>query len=330
MNKKLSDLEEILSEKEDLTEEDVRYVQFNISRKFNAGYRESEVDDFLNKVEHTIELLRKKLKACTAVIRQGRLNTNANPVQPSVSTQNNNMINSMANNPLIKQQSSNIALQSDTRSKGIDIQGRNNQALQEANITEKAAQILTMAQQTAERFVSDAKAQANSIMLDAKNKAEYMQLNTRNKMAAMQREASDKQVSIINKFNTEKLKLENQIKTLKKFESYYREYLKNFLNDQKKKLDSDSIGSTPLDSMSLPKSNFSSEIASTNNNMLPDKDTNYTVRSDSRSDKFIDNDKDTDENTDENNFEMLYQKDDSYRSLPKLKRVPIFSENNKD
>jgi hypothetical protein len=163
-----------------------------------------------------------------------------------------------------------------------------------------------------------------------------MQVNARNKIAAMQREASEKQIAIINKHNVEKLQLERKIKTLKKFESYYRGYLKTFLNDQKRRLDSELMdGNEPLQltdtsSSDVNRDDFLSLNSNTNKNkrFTSQNDVGDSNLANSYSSGNIvgGHHEDKREETEEN-VEMFYQKED-LGSLPKLKRVPIFSDNN--
>ena len=121
---------------------------------------------------------------------------------------------------------------------------------QAARIDENSqvVKVLAMAQETAEKYVSDAKAEADRMIGDARSTADSMVGEARTQASSVEREARGKATTmvqdaerrhneIIGGLEERKGTLEKRIEELRTFEREYRTRLKSYLESQLRDLD---------------------------------------------------------------------------------------------
>lgn len=124
----------------------------------------------------------------------------------------------------------------------------------------QAVRMLALAQETAEKYVTDAKveadrvmnearaksdhllseahAKAESMMAESRGRADNLEREARAKVAAMTQEAERKHAEVMGGLEQRKIGLDKRIETLRTFEREYRTRLKSFLESHLRDLDS--------------------------------------------------------------------------------------------
>lgn len=114
---------------------------------------------------------------------------------------------------------------------------------------ERAFDILTYAQRTADQLVADARAESERLLTDARQRAEKLDEDSRSKATRLEREAKERSENLdretdarrhelFDKLDAEKEKLDRQLETLRSFEREYRSRLKIYLENELRKLES--------------------------------------------------------------------------------------------
>jgi DivIVA domain-containing protein len=111
----------------------------------------------------------------------------------------------------------------------------------------KAAKVLTLAQETADRLtgtakaesekmIADARARADQILSEAQREAETTVAEARERADALQADAERKQSEVMGPINQQRTVLEGRLEQLRTFEREYRTRLKTYLESQLEEL----------------------------------------------------------------------------------------------
>jgi len=205
-----------------LTPEDVRNKQFTTVR-LREGYDEDEVDHFLDEVEGELtrllrenDDLRAKLAAAT------RSAAAAPPTAPQPAVREVVREEPKKPTPAPAQAPAPVPAQ----------------AVSEATVTDGAARVLALAQQTADQAIGEARNEANKVVGDARSKAEAIERDARAKAEALERDAADKHRTVIGQLDQQRIQLERKVEELRSFEREYRSRLKSYLEGQLRQLES--------------------------------------------------------------------------------------------
>ncbi len=183
-----------------LTPEDVKTKEFTSTRLGRAGYDEAEVDDFLDEVEAELtrlyrenDELRTKLadaeRALAKAVQDGR--GASGPSTPAPAPTPVPPIPAAAQTP-----------------------------------AQAAADILSLAQRTADDHIAEAKGQSERIVGEARTNADRIV-----------GEAESKRRQVIGSLEHDRVTLERKIEELRAFEREYRSRLKSYLEAQLRELD---------------------------------------------------------------------------------------------
>jgi DivIVA domain-containing protein len=114
----------------------------------------------------------------------------------------------------------------------------------------RSEQLLAEARAKAEGMVSEARARSETMLNDARTTAETLERQSRDKAVSLERDAAAKHTEIIAGLRQEKGILENKIDDLRTFEHGYQTHLKTYLDSQLRELDG--RGSTaPVDALHI-------------------------------------------------------------------------------
>jgi DivIVA domain-containing protein len=98
-------------------------------------------------------------------------------------------------------------------------------------------QLLSDARDKADGMVNEARNRAETMLNDARTRAETLDRQSREKAASLERDAARKHTEIIAALSQEKSTLEKRIDELRTFENGYRTRLKTYLGSQLRELD---------------------------------------------------------------------------------------------
>jgi DivIVA domain-containing protein len=226
-----------------LTPAQVRGVTFNKPPRGKRGYREDEVDAFLDVVAAELARLLEEYTDLRTQLAQydqqpppGAIDTVAAPLEPA--------------SPLMRQPPSageddyhhhaarvlNLAQQTADR---ITSQATADADTLLSQARTNAEQLLGEARTAAESLVSEATTQAQTIHHDARTRADTVEQQSRDKVdkiASQQQEELRQHTEIITALGADKTALENNIKHLRAFDSDYRTHLMRFVHDQLQQL----------------------------------------------------------------------------------------------
>lgn len=113
---------------------------------------------------------------------------------------------------------------------------------------ERAFDVLTYAQRTADQLVADARSEADRLLADAQQRATTMEEDARAKATSMEQQAKSRAENLdnetkqrrhelFNQLETEKEKLDREVEVLRNFEREYRSRLKVYLENELRKLE---------------------------------------------------------------------------------------------
>ncbi|HTY29921.1 DivIVA domain-containing protein [Mycobacterium sp.] len=105
-----------------------------------------------------------------------------------------------------------------------------------ADARANADQILTEARQTAETTVADARQRADTMLADAQSRSETQLRQAQEKADALQADAERKHSEIMGTINQQRTVLEGRLEQLRTFEREYRTRLKTYLESQLEEL----------------------------------------------------------------------------------------------
>jgi len=212
-----------------LTPEDVRNKQFTTVR-LREGYDEDEVDAFLDEVESELTRLLRENDELRAKLAAA---TRAAAAAPQATPQ-----------PVVREEP-----KKPTPPPPPPPQPPAPMAapVSEPSVSDSAARVLALAQQTADQAIAEARNEANKIVGDARTKAEAIEREARAKADALERDAQDKHRTMIGALTQQQGQLERKVDELRQFEREYRSRLKSYLEGQLRQLESqdDADGAGP-------------------------------------------------------------------------------------
>jgi len=120
---------------------------------------------------------------------------------------------------------------------------------------DRAFDVLTYAQRTADQLVADARSEADRLLADAKERATTLDEESRAKASALEQQAKSRAENLdnetkqrrhelFNKLETEKEKLDREVEVLRNFEREYRSRLKVYLENELRKLETVGVESS--------------------------------------------------------------------------------------
>jgi vacuolar-type H+-ATPase subunit H len=101
-----------------------------------------------------------------------------------------------------------------------------------------AARVLSLAQQTADQAIAEARSEANKIVGEARSRAEGLERDARAKADALERDAQEKHRVAMGSLESARATLERKVEDLRGFEREYRTRLKSYLESQLRQLES--------------------------------------------------------------------------------------------
>ncbi|MCC3654608.1 MULTISPECIES: DivIVA domain-containing protein [Streptomyces] len=100
-----------------------------------------------------------------------------------------------------------------------------------------AARVLSLAQQTADQAIAEARSEANKIVGEARSRAEGLERDARAKADALERDAQEKHRVAMGSLESARATLERKVEDLRGFEREYRTRLKSYLESQLRQLE---------------------------------------------------------------------------------------------
>lgn len=229
-----------------LTPADVHNVAFSKPPIGKRGYNEDEVDAFLDLVETELARLIEEnadlrqrvgeLDQEVASVRAGGGQTQAiplyqpEPVQPVASEPAPSITDEQA-----AKAARVLSLAQDTADRlTATAKGEADQLVADARAN--ADQIVSEARRLAETTVNDAQAHADSVLTDAQTRSETQLRQAQEKSDVLQADAERKHSEMMNAFNQQRTVLEGRLEQLRTFEREYRTRLKTYLESQLEEL----------------------------------------------------------------------------------------------
>jgi DivIVA domain-containing protein len=232
-----------------LTPADVRNVRFSKPPIGKRGYHEGEVDTFLDLVQAELARLIQENTGLRDQVEQHCQQQRAAPVETGnhlrpMDPPGRVMVPILP--PMGKQSSPDtdhnvraakvlgLAREMAERLTG-EAQAEANGMLTKARATSE--QLLSEATTKAEGMVTEARSRADTMLTDARARAETLDRQSHEQAASLAREAARRHTEILGAINQEKSVLENKIDELRTFEREYRTRLKTYLQSQLHELD---------------------------------------------------------------------------------------------
>ena len=97
--------------------------------------------------------------------------------------------------------------------------------------------MLSLAQQTADQAIAEARSEANKIVGEARSRAEGLERDARAKADALERDAQEKHRVAMGSLESARATLERKVEDLRGFEREYRTRLKSYLESQLRQLE---------------------------------------------------------------------------------------------
>ncbi len=235
-----------------LTPADVHNVAFSKPPIGKRGYNEDEVDAFLDLVEaeltrlieensdlrQRVSELDQELATCRA--SAGTQATGAIPLyQPEPEPVREVATPAPAAEAVTEEQHLKAArvlsLAQDTADRLTSTARAESEKLM-ADARANADQILSEARQTAETTVADARQRADAMLADAQTRSENQLRQAQEKADALQADAERKHSEIMGTINQQRTVLEGRLEQLRTFEREYRTRLKTYLESQLEEL----------------------------------------------------------------------------------------------
>ena len=232
-----------------LTPADVRNVAFSKPPIGKRGYNEDEVDQFLDLVETELARLTEEnndLQQRNAELERELADARAGGGQPSAGS---TVAFASPNAPAVQEaapandEEANLraarvlALAQDT----ADRLTNNSRSVAEKLVSDARSQseaMVTDARQKSESMVSDARQRSDALLADAQTRSENQLRQAQERSDALQAEAEQKHTDIMTTINQQRTVLEGRIEQLKTYEREYRTRLKTYLEGQLEELQS--------------------------------------------------------------------------------------------
>ncbi|MGH3671865.1 MAG: DivIVA-like cell division protein Wag31 [Pseudonocardiaceae bacterium] len=229
-----------------LTPIDVSNVAFGKPPRGKRGYNEDEVDSFLELVEAELTqllkektALRKQLDLHQRVISADaedspRLAEPSQPVKTPTPPPMTEQASPSSKHHVRAARMLSLAQETADRLTG-DAKSAAEGMLSEARA--KSEQLRSDAQAAAGSMINQARVQAKALLNDAQARVKTLDRQSQEKIALLEREAANKHAEIIGSISQEKAALEQKVNELRIFESEYRTRLVTYLDSRLRELD---------------------------------------------------------------------------------------------
>jgi len=232
-----------------LTPADVHNVAFSKPPIGKRGYNEDEVDAFLDLVEaeltrlieensdlrQRIEELDRELGAGGGVPATAAQPTAAIPVPEPEAVKEEPAEAAGTNEEQAIKAARVLALAQDTADRLTSTAKAESEKML-ADARANATQIVSEARQTAETTVTEARQRADAMLADAQTRSETQLRQAQEKADALQADAERKHSEIMGTINQQRTVLEGRLEQLRTFEREYRTRLKTYLESQLEEL----------------------------------------------------------------------------------------------
>ena len=229
-----------------LTPADVHNVAFSKPPIGKRGYNEDEVDAFLDLVETELARLveenadlRQRIGELDEEFAAGRAGTGQTQAIPFYQPEVAQPVAAEPTPSITEEQAAKAArvlsLAQDTADRLTgSAQEEADRTLAEARAS--ADQIVSEARRVAETTVNDAQAHADSLLSDAQSRSETQLRQAQEKAEMLQADVERKHSDMMNSFNQQRTVLEGRLEQLRTFEREYRTRLKTYLESQLEEL----------------------------------------------------------------------------------------------
>lgn len=234
-----------------LTPADVHNVAFSKPPIGKRGYNEDEVDAFLDLVEGELTRLieensdlRQRVNELDQELAAARASAAAQPIgaiplrEPEPEPVREAPPQPSAETPVQDQHlkaARVLSLAQDTADRLTSTAKAESEKLM-ADARANADQILSEARNTAETTVAEARQRADAMLADAQSRAETQLRQAQEKADALQADAERKHSEIMGTINQQRTVLEGRLEQLRTFEREYRTRLKTYLESQLEEL----------------------------------------------------------------------------------------------
>jgi DivIVA domain-containing protein len=186
-----------------LTSADVRAMTFSATR-FKPGYDEDEVDDFLDTVESSLDLLHAELDAQRSAASGASAASGTPGTDPAIAATEAGQLSSAAGT---------------------------------AEMEEMLRRTLLLAQRTADQAVAEAREQAEKTTLEAREQAQRLISDAIGRAEAAEREAAARAEALLSEADAQRRALESRVEALRGFEREYRARLRAYFELQLRELE---------------------------------------------------------------------------------------------
>lgn len=231
-----------------LTPADVHNVAFSKPPIGKRGYNEDEVDAFLDLVETELARLleenadlRQRVSELDSELvsaRSGMVHTQAIPVyqpEPEPVLQQQIVVDSGANEDQGFKAARVLSLAQDTADR-LTSTARADADKLVADAQASADQILSEARYIADTTVTEARQRADAMLADAQSRSEMQLRQAQEKADILQADAERKHTEVMGTINQQRNVLEGRLEQLRTFEREYRTRLKTYLESQLEEL----------------------------------------------------------------------------------------------
>jgi len=231
-----------------LTPADVHNVAFSKPPIGKRGYNEDEVDAFLDLVETELARLleenadlRQRVSELDSELvsaRSGMVHTQAIPVyqpEPEPVVQQQIVVDSVANEDQGLKAARVLSLAQDTADR-LTSTARADADKMVADAQASADQILSEARYIADTTVTEARQRADATLADAQSRSEMQLRQAQEKADILQADAERKHTEVMGTINQQRNVLEGRLEQLRTFEREYRTRLKTYLESQLEEL----------------------------------------------------------------------------------------------
>jgi len=223
-----------------LTPADVHNVTFSKPPIGKRGYKEDEVDVFLdlvgaelarlidtnNDLREKIERLGQPLRAAPAPCPETARPVIRTPMRELDSSGGDRNVQAIQLLDLAQETADRSIREAEAEANGM---------LRKAQT--KSEQLLSNAKAKANGMVNEARVRAETILSDARTRAETLERQSCENVASLERDSIRKRTEIVGAIACEKIALEQKIDELHAFDREYRTQLQTYLNSQIRKLD---------------------------------------------------------------------------------------------
>lgn len=228
-----------------LTPADVHNVAFSKPPIGKRGYNEDEVDAFLDLVENELTRLIEEnsdLRQRIAELDQevaggtgGVVPAQTTQAMPVYEPEPAKPVAAGANEEHAMKAARVLSLAQDTADRLTGTAKTESEKML-ADARANAEQIVSEARQTAETTVAEARQRADTMLADAQNRSESQLRQAQEKADALQADAERKHSEIMGTINQQRTVLEGRLEQLRTFEREYRTRLKTYLESQLEEL----------------------------------------------------------------------------------------------